>query len=482
MNRRRRKDRQYQLQRYVYRPEQAKRRKRRRLGAAAAIIAAALLGIAATAAIGRSLLKAEDGDNTDKLLESAFASSDGGDGKQTSAEDGDTSEETDRYPKEDGGTGETEDNANAPSQAEASKETESPGTKKDKPDIDTRPKVKGIYVTGPKAGSEGFRDLLTLVDETELNTMVIDIKNDEGNITYDMPLESVQATGACVKYIRDMEGLMSTLKEHNVYTIARIICFKDPCLAKSRPELALKKPDGTPVTDAYGLAWVNPYEKGVWEYLAGIAGAAADIGFDEIQFDYVRFPIGEDAEQAVYGVDMEAYPKQQAIVDFLSYVSEELGDRNIPVTADVFGTIIGSETDVKQVGQDYVQLGETADILCPMVYPSHYSGGVFGLKVPDAQPYETVLAALTASGEELAALPEEKRAVVRPWLQAFTASWVQGHISYGGEQIRQQIQAVYDAGYEEWLLWNATNRYSADGLLPAEDTPSHPTASQPLCP
>ena len=137
------------------------------------------------------------------------------------------------------------------------------------------------------------------------------------------------------------------------------------------------------------------------------------------------------------------------------------------VTAVVFGTIIGSETDVQTVGQDYTALGQTVDAISPMVYPSHYANGVFGLKVPDAHPYEAVSAAMQGSAEELQSIPEAERAVVRPWLQAFTATWVPGHISYNGTQIREQIQAVYDAGYEEWILWNATNRYSPDGLLAA---------------
>ncbi len=327
-----------------------------------------------------------------------------------------------------------------------------------------RIKVKGIYVTGPRAGSASMEDLIALVDETELNTMVIDVKNDEGNITYQMNLDQAQSMGACISYIRDMEGLMKTLKDHHIYTIARIVCFKDPYLAESNPELALKKPDGTAVTDAYGLAWVNPYKEGVWEYLTQVAEAAADMGFDEIQYDYVRFPIGTDADAADYGVDRNEYPKEQAITDFLTYASERLAKKGVPVTADVFGTIIGSETDVEKVGQDYVALGSTVDVLCPMVYPSHYGNGVFGFKVPDAYPYDTVYAALKQSEEELSGIPEEERAIVRPWLQAFTATWVDGHISYGGDQIREQIQAVYDAGYEEWILWNATNRYTKEGL------------------
>ena len=340
-----------------------------------------------------------------------------------------------------------------------------------------RTKVKGIYVTGPKAGSAGMEDLIRLVDETELNAMVIDVKNDEGNLTFrltneeipqDIPvLDRISEMQAGIRYIRDIQTMMQELKDHNIYTIARIVCFKDPILAAAQPELALTKPDGKPVTDANGLAWVNPYRQEVWEYLTELAEMAADLGFDEIQYDYVRFPVGSDADAADYGVDMEAYPKRQAIQDFLSYAGDRLHEKGCVVTADVFGTIIGSETDVQTVGQDYTALGQTVDAISPMVYPSHYANGVFGLKVPDAHPYETVSAAMQGSAEELQEIPEAERAVVRPWLQAFTATWVPGHISYNGTQIREQIQAVYDAGYEEWILWNATNRYSPEGLLAA---------------
>ncbi len=342
-----------------------------------------------------------------------------------------------------------------------------------------RTKVKGIYVTGPKAGSAGMEDLIGLVDETELNAMVIDVKNDEGNVTFRLTneeitqnipvLDQISEMQAGVRYIRDIQALMQELKDHNIYTIARIVCFKDPILAAARPELALTKPDGKPVTDANGLAWVNPYRQEVWEYLTELAEMAADLGFDEIQYDYVRFPVGSDANAADYGVDMEAYPKQQAIQDFLAYAGDRLHEKGCVVTADVFGTIIGSETDVQTVGQDYTALGQTVDAISPMVYPSHYANGVFGLKVPDANPYETVFAAMQGSVEELQEIPETERAVVRPWLQAFTATWVPGHISYNGPQLREQIQAVYDAGYEEWILWNATNRYSAEGLLGADE-------------
>lgn len=325
-----------------------------------------------------------------------------------------------------------------------------------------RPAVKGIYVTGPVAGSERMNDLIALVDATELNTMVIDVKNDEGEITWKMDTDSVLEMGNGVAYIRDINALMETLKAHGIYTIARIVCFKDPVFAAHHAGSALKKPDGSPVTDAYGLAWVNPYDQEVWAYLAEIAQAALDAGFDEIQYDYVRFPIGSDAEAADYKVDMSVHTKEQAITGFLSYAGDYIHEKGGVLTADVFGTVIGSATDIERVGQNYAALGETVDVLSPMVYPSHYGPGVFGFDVPDAHPYDTVYQALMQSQDVLGQNEGAHCALVRPWLQAFTATWVSGHISYEVEQIQQQIQAVYDAGYEEWILWNATCRYPAE--------------------
>lgn len=325
-------------------------------------------------------------------------------------------------------------------------------------------KVKGIYVTGPMAGSQYIDGLIALVDETELNTMVIDIKNDDGKITYRMDLEQAVNMGACINYIPDIDDFMAKLKEHDIYTIARVVCFKDPCFAEAHPEYTIKNPDGSILTDSSGVAWINPYEKATWEYIIDVAVKASELGFDEIQFDYVRFPAGPAAQAADYGVDTQVYTKKQVISDFLSYAAEKLHEKNIILGADVFGTVIESNVDAEIIGQDYREIGGIVDTICPMVYPSHYQNGAFGLSVPDAYPYETVYEAMKDSKEELGILEETERAVVRPWLQSFTASWVAGHIPYGGEEIRKQIQAVYDAGYEEWILWDASNRYSEEGL------------------
>ncbi|MDE7429105.1 MAG: putative glycoside hydrolase, partial [Lachnospiraceae bacterium] len=159
----------------------------------------------------------------------------------------------------------------------------------------------------------------------------------------------------------------------------------------------------------------------------------------------------------------------ESITEFTKYLYENLVPCGVYVAADVFGTVIDNETDQKIVGQDYVKMAENLDYICPMVYPSHYHNGAYGIAVPDADPYATIYAAAVASDRQLQAVSEEDCAHVRLWLQSFTASWVPNHISYGPRQIREQIKAVYDAGYEEWILWNATVRYQPDSLLTPEE-------------
>ena len=336
-------------------------------------------------------------------------------------------------------------------------------------------KVKGIYVTGPAAGSERMEQLIDLVSSTELNTMVIDVKNDEGNLTYKMEVPASANLEAGIRYVKDMPALVERLHQQGIYVIARIVCFKDPVLAAARPELALRLPDGKAVMDANGLAWVNPYKEEVWDYLCTLAECAARDGFDEIQFDYVRFPIGNDANAADYGVDMSTYPREAGLTDVFDYASKRLHEKQIIFGADLFGTIIGSDVDRDRTGQNYLSIAEHTDAICPMIYPSHYANGTFGMNVPDQYPYETIANALQLSKEELGETDSPK-GVVRPWLQCFNAIWVDGHITYGSKEVHDQIQAVYDAGYEEWFLWHASNHYEQVKSALTDYTYSYPKA------
>ena len=336
-------------------------------------------------------------------------------------------------------------------------------------------KVKGIYVTGPAAGSERMEQLIDLVSSTELNTMVIDVKNDEGNLTYKMEVPASANLEAGIRYVKDMPALVERLHQQGIYVIARIVCFKDPVLAAARPELALRLPDGKAVMDANGLAWVNPYKEEVWDYLCTLAECASRDGFDEIQFDYVRFPIGNDANAADYGVDMSTYPREAGLTDFFDYASKRLHEKQIIFGADLFGTIIGSDVDRDRTGQNYLSIAEHTDAICPMIYPSHYANGTFGMNVPDQYPYETIANALQLSKEELGETDSAK-GVVRPWLQSYNTIWLDGHITYGSKEVHDQIQAVYDAGYEEWFLWHASNPYAQVKSALTDYTYSYPEA------
>lgn len=336
-----------------------------------------------------------------------------------------------------------------------------------------RVRVKGIYISGYMAGSEGIQTILDKIDQTEINAVVIDVKNDDGRITFAMAdAPTVNEIGASERYIRDIGALMADLKARGIYTIARVVAFRDPYLAEKKPDWSLKNADGSLHRDNKGLAWVNPYRQEVWDYLVEVGLQAAKVGFDEIQFDYIRFATDSTMKQVVFDeADTKGRSKTDIITEFITYAYDKLSAAGIYVSADVFGTIIGSKIDADAVGQVYNDMAKHLDYICPMIYPSHYGDGNFGIEHPDTQPYDTILAALTKSKQDLAIVTAagEKHAIVRPWLQDFTASYLKHYIKYGPAEVRAQIQAVYDAGYDEWILWSAANKYTWDGFLSPEE-------------
>lgn len=331
-------------------------------------------------------------------------------------------------------------------------------------------KVKGIYVTAPVAGSYLLDGLVKLTEEKEINAMVIDIKDDHGKITYRMNSPKAMELGATSNVIPNLETLVQSLKEKNIYLIARIVAFKDPFLAEQRKDLAIKNPDGTLFRDNNGEGWVNPYKQEVWDYLVEVASEAAAVGFDEIQFDYIRFSTGKGMANVDFGKEAETKSKEDIIIEFTQYAYDKLKPLGVFVSADVYGTIISSSVDAGLVGQNYVEMAKHLDYICPMIYPSHFGEGNYGIKYPDQEPYNIISKVMKASKAKLDQLPEgEHRAIVRPWLQDFTATWIKHYIQYGGTELREQIKGVYDSGYDEWLLWNAACVYSEEGLLPDSD-------------
>ncbi|MNV40578.1 hypothetical protein D3C71_1321910 [compost metagenome] len=323
------------------------------------------------------------------------------------------------------------------------------------------PKVKGIYVTAYSAGRERMEKLLSLLDQTELNSMVIDIKDDAGYITYKTDNPELQKLGNPQPFIGDINKLMERLNKHDVYPIARIVVFKDSILAKKNPQLSFVNADGTVWKNKGGDSFVNPYNEDVWKYNVDIAKEAVKLGFKEIQFDYVRFPEGFEKRADTLKYTKTSDSRVDIISNFVKYAKAELAPLGVRVSVDIFG--YAASAPAEGIGQDFVKISKNVDVISPMIYPSHYSTGWFGVKEPDLDPYATIKGSMVDTHKKLDPLGSYKP-VIRPWIQDFTASWLgKGHyIKYGKKQVEDQIRALKDENVEEFLLWNANNRYTSD--------------------
>lgn len=326
-----------------------------------------------------------------------------------------------------------------------------------------RSPVRGIYVSGWIAGSSSrLKKLIKLVDDTDLNAMVIDVKNEYGMMTYRSELREVRELGAGNQpAIADIKGLIKQLKSKDIYVIGRIVAFKDPLYARKKPSQALQKRSGGVWKDHQGNRWLNPFQHDVRSYNIAIAAEAAKLGFDEIQFDYVRFPDNGarvDREVAFDGRGKQG--KGEIIGQFLSDARKQIHLEGVRLSADVFGLVTSYKEDLG-IGQTWRSIAPAVDVISPMTYPSHYSSGIYGVKQPDLQPYSIIRHAMIEAQESNAILRENNlgTAKIRPWLQGFTAVWVHPHQRYGARQIRQQIQAAKEQGVNEFLLWSSNCRY-----------------------
>ncbi|WP_372631515.1 putative glycoside hydrolase [Cohnella sp.] len=321
------------------------------------------------------------------------------------------------------------------------------------------PVIKGVYVTAYSAGGERMATLLDLLDRTELNSMVIDIKDDLGNITYKTTNPKLQL-GNPQPYIKDVGKLMETLKEHDIYPIARVVVFKDSVLAKAHPEYSFVQKDGSVWQNGNKDKFVNPYRQEVWEYNVEVAKEAAKLGFKEIQFDYVRFPEGFEKRADSLKFTKDEQSRVDIVTGFVEYAKKELEPLGVRVSVDIFG-YAASVPAAEGIGQDFVKISSAVHVISPMIYPSHYSTGWFKQKDPDRAPYETIKGAMDDTHKKLEALGDEKP-IIRPWIQDFTAKWLgKGHYAqYGVAEVEAQIRALKDSGVDEYLLWNAGNRYT----------------------
>ncbi|WP_370640555.1 putative glycoside hydrolase [Salipaludibacillus sp. CUR1] len=325
--------------------------------------------------------------------------------------------------------------------------------------------VRGIFVTGHSAGGARFNELLELVDSTALNSMVIDIKDDDGYLTY-RPDEDDPYYDISQNMIGNPEEMMETLEENEIYPIARIVVFKDTLLAEERPDLSFTQ-NGEVWKNNRGEAFVNPFMEEVWDYNIDIAIKAAEMGFQDIQFDYVRFPEGFENRDDVLdydGGDFTDDPEENvqrrvtAVTDFVAYAREKLEPYDVDVSVDIFG-YAATISEAPGIGQNFSKISDNVDVISSMIYPSHWTPH-FGLDKPDLYPYELVDAYAQLENDVLAALDEPP--VSRPWIQDFTAAYLGSgnYMDYGKDEVEAQIQALYDNGIHEFLLWNAGNRYS----------------------
>ncbi len=328
--------------------------------------------------------------------------------------------------------------------------------------------VRGIYLNAWNAGSTRRREqLISLARRTELNAFVIDIKDATGYVSHttQVPLAlDVGATGEI--RIRDLQGLLDRLQQAGIYPIARIVVAKDPILTEGMPDLAIQDSAGGVWVDQDSVRWLNFHDRRVWEYHVALAKEVVGLGFPEVQWDYVRFP---DAPEAYLGRAVfpgsEGRTRVDAIRGFLGYSREVLSKEGAVVTADVFGVTTSYRRDVG-IGQLWESMADQVDVLLPMVYPSHYWTGSFGFQNPNAYPYEVVRRALRDAVRRSANL--DGAGSTRPWLQDFSL----GDPPYDAPEIRAQIQATYDAGIQEWILWNPGSRYTESALMPKGGLPS----------
>lgn len=325
--------------------------------------------------------------------------------------------------------------------------------------------VRGIFVTSHSAGGSRFESLVDLVDSTDLNSMVIDIKDDFGNLTF-KPEKGSPFEDIAQSHIGDPKKMMKVLEEKEIYPIARIVVFKDTVLAEQEPDLSFKE-NGKVWKNRGGDAFVNPFSKEVWEHNVEIAKMAAELGFKEIQFDYVRFPEGfelRDTELEYSQGDYEdseldnVQRRVEAVTDFVAYAREELSYYDVDVSVDIFG-YAATIPETPGIGQNFSKISENVDVISSMIYPSHWTS-YFGIEFPDKEPYRLVTEYAKLENELLDKLDEAP--VSRPWIQDFDAPWLYSGpvFRYGKEEVEAQIKALNENGIDEYLIWNAGNTYT----------------------
>ncbi|MEO6526788.1 MAG: putative glycoside hydrolase [Gemmatimonadaceae bacterium] len=328
-------------------------------------------------------------------------------------------------------------------------------------DVDKEfPVVRALYVNRFAAQStKRMRQLIQMADESEINALVIDMK-DEFGLNYKPTNAEFARNAGTSGTVRDLRAMLDTLRAHKILPIARLVVFKDSVTARVHPEWTIRKQDGGVWRDKKGLAWVNPYHHELWDYNIGVAEELAKLGFNEIQFDYIRFPEPYASLPKQVFPDDKGVSKPDVLAAFLKEANARFDKLGARTSADVFG-LTTTVNGPLEVGQYWEKLSPVVDVMLPMLYPSHYPRGDLGLAVPNAEPYKVLNIALTRAKQRDQKLGIKSAEHVRPWLQAFTL----GKPPYGPAEIEAQKKGTYDAGYDGWVLWAPGSKY--EPFLPA---------------
>jgi hypothetical protein len=327
--------------------------------------------------------------------------------------------------------------------------------------VKTPEHVRGIYVSANSFLYQPFLERLdTILDTTKVNTIVVDIKDAPGTVDYDIGFDT-----PCVKPLISKEDLMAKLEQYhkkNVYVIARVAVMRDECFVKNNLELAANKADGTPWRDGKGHYWLSPHEMKTAQYIADMSKAVYNVGFDEIQLDYVRYPSDGQMNLLKYeysaglsASSTTAEKRRATLKNFVGHIRKELGD--IPLSADVFGMVLTNKDDLT-IGQHIDDFAENVDYISGMIYPSHFPNNWNGIKLPNKSPYQTIYDSTKMGLDRLTVTYGTSTAnkMMRPWLQDFSIYGV----DYNAPEVLAQIQALDDLGVKSYLLWNASNRYT----------------------
>lgn len=329
--------------------------------------------------------------------------------------------------------------------------------------IETPESVKAIYMTSWVAGTSSFRDrVINLIDETEINAVVIDIKDDTGKISFLIDKEPFKSLKSSENRIPNIAEFIKKLHDKNIYVIGRIATFQDPYLIKLWPEEAVKRKTNPSELwkDRKGLGWFDAGSERVWDYVIALAKESYNVGFDEINFDYIRFPSDGNMEDIYFPLS-DGKDKSEVLESFFSYLDENLRqiDKPITISADIFG-MTTTNTDDLGIGQVLEKTIPYFDYVSPMVYPSHFPNGWYGMANPAEKPYDVIHRSMSKAVERVVAMGEDPDKL-RPWLQDFNLGAV-----YTKELVRDQIQATYDVGLDSWLMWDPKNIYTKAAYNP----------------